>query len=1064
MSKPSCRGRRWPAWAVAIATFCFVQFLGRPAPAEEPKADSAATREYAVATGLQNKQLYPQAAARWQKFIETFPSDARLDRAHFHLGACQLHAGEPIKAAATFRTLLKNYPNFAARDAAQYNLATALYKVGLQSKRPEDLKLAGEAFAQLVAAYPESKQAPAALFYQAESLYAAGAGESAPPLYEKILANYPQSDFAAEARFALGAMQQELGQDAAAVATFQAFLTAHPQDAHASEAKLRLGVSLLALKKYDEAQQTLAQAAAIADFPLADLALLRQAQCFAEKKQPDQAVALYQSFPGKFPKSKHLGAAQLAAGKLLYQQAKYPQAQAALAATVAANTETSPEAAYWLAKTLTKQKHAAAALVEIEKAVQAYPQSGFLPLLELGRIDVLYELPDRRKETIALYSQFVQRHPDHESAPEAAYMAALAALTVGEFGEAQRRAHEFLANDKYREHILRPEVLFVAAESLVLDGAAQDRAAQAAKAEPLYRELIAKFPMSRHSPASRVRLGLCLYLQKKYQPAIAELTQSIGGLADPALAAEAQFLIGRSHRDANRAGPAAAAFRESLRVKPDWPRADEVYLALAESLQAEAKFDEALAELGRLLASLPNSTLRDQALYESAAISERQGKHDDALRHYELLVSQLPNSPLTPAATYGAGKAKFAKEDFAGAVAATTAVIDRFAASDSAPRARYLRALARQRLKQFQPAIEDLQNYLAAKPASADALDARYAMALCQLGLNQPAQAAETLKAIVNEAPTYARADQAYYELGFALAEAKQEAAAADAWRHLATKFGNSPLAAESWFRVGEFHERSQQWPQALEAFRHGRQKAKTAELQEKLQFKLGWVQYQAEQFAPAAKEFTAQLQSFPSGRLAPDATYLAGECLFRTRKFAEALRRFDQAIQQKQEKYLARAFYRAGASAAEGKQWGASESYYQALVSQFPKFEQINEARYGLGLALQNQEKLAEAKQVYEQVTRETETETAAKSRFMVGECAFREKKYDEAVEHFLTAALGYPYEEWQALGYFEAGRCLNELKNTAKAIEMFETVVKKFPAHPKAKDARALLAKLKQ
>ncbi|HXT57415.1 MAG TPA: tetratricopeptide repeat protein [Pirellulales bacterium] len=997
MSKPSCGQRRWPAWAVVPATiclFCVLQVAGQSAPAEEPKADSAATREYAVATGLQNKQLYPQAAARWQKFIETFRSDARLDRAHFHLGACQLQAGEPAKAAATFRTLLQNYPNFAARDAAQYNLATALYKSGLQSKRPEDLKIAGEAFAQLVATYPQSKHAAAALFYQAESLYASGAGQAAPALYEKILANYPQSDFAAEARFALGAMQQESGQDAAASVTFQTFLNAHPQDAHASECKLRLGVSLLALKRYDEAQQMLAQAAAIADFPLADLALLRQAQCFAEKKQFDQAVALYQSLPGKFPKSKHLGTAQLAAGKLLYQEAKYPQAQGLLAAAVAANAEASAEAAYWLSKTLTKQNQAPAALAEIEKAVQTYRQSDFLPMLELGRIDVLYEIPERRKETVSLYAQFAAQHPEHESAPEAAYMAALSALTVGEFGEARRRADEFLANGKYREHALRPEVLFVAAESRVLDGAEKDRAPQTAKAESLYRELFAKFPMSRHAGASRVRVGLCLYMQKKYDPAIAELTQSIGGLADPSLAAEAQFLIGRSHRDANRWAQAAAAFRESLRLKPDWPRADEVYLALAESLQAQ--------------------------------------------------------------------------DDFAGAIAAATAVVDRFATGDSAPRARYLRALARQRLKQFQPAIEDLQNYLAAKPAppnaATDALDARYAMALCQLGLKQSAQAAETLKAIVNEAPTYARADQVYYELGFALAEAKQEAAAAEAWRQLATKFAASPLEAESWFRVGEFHERSRQWPQALDAFRNGRKKAKTAELQEKLQFKLGWVQYQAEQFAPAAAAFVAQLQSFPAGSLAPDATYLAGECLFRTRKFAEALQRFDQSIQQKHEKYLARALYRAGASAAETKRWSASETYYRALVDQFPKFEQINEARYGLGLALQNQEKLAEARQVYEQVTRETDAETAAKSRFMVGECAFREKKYDEAVEHFLTAALGYPYEEWQALGYFEAGRCLSELKNDAKAIEMFDTVVKKFPAHPKAKDAGALSAKLKR
>ena len=38
--------------------------------AQDEKTDAAATREYAVAAGLQSKQLYAQAARRWQQFID----------------------------------------------------------------------------------------------------------------------------------------------------------------------------------------------------------------------------------------------------------------------------------------------------------------------------------------------------------------------------------------------------------------------------------------------------------------------------------------------------------------------------------------------------------------------------------------------------------------------------------------------------------------------------------------------------------------------------------------------------------------------------------------------------------------------------------------------------------------------------------------------------------------------------------------------------------------------------------------------------------------------------------
>ncbi|HWB09843.1 MAG TPA: tetratricopeptide repeat protein [Pirellulales bacterium] len=1034
------------------------------AEAQETKPDNAATRDYAVAVGFENKQLFPQAAARWQKFVETYRNDSRLDRAHYHLATCQLEMGEADKAAAAYRNLLGAFPNFKDRDAAQFNLALALYQIGLKSKKADELKAAADGFAQVAANYPQSKHLPPALFYQAEALYAAGQTQPAADLYEKLIGTYPNSDLLPHARFALGVAQQEAGQDGAAAATFQAFLSTHAQDPQTNEARLRLGLSLMGLKKYGDAAQVLSQAAAATDFALADLALLRQAQCLAEQKDAGSALSLYNNLPGRFPKSKYIGAAQGAAGKLLCEQQAYPQAQQTLAAAVASAGDAAPEAAYWLAKTLVKLNQVPAALAELDKAIQSYPQSRFLPSLRLGRIDVLYEMPERRKETVTLYRQFAEQNAGHDLAPQAAYMGGLAALTVGEHAEAHRQATAFLENARYQTDPLVPEVMFVAAESLVLAGEAVDPLPQVAKAESLYRQIVERFPKHRHVPASRVRIGLCLYLQKKLDPAIAYLSESLPQLSDPDLLAEAQFTLGRAQHDAGRPPQAVAAFRESLRVKPDWPHADEVLLALGGSLRMDHKLDEAAGEWNRLVVTQPKSPYRAQALYGLGEIAEQQKKYDDAIRHFEQVLNEFAGSPFAAPAAYGIGKAKFAKDDFAGAVSALNIVVERFSSSEVAGRARYARGLAQQRLKQYAPALADLQAFLAGSPPASDVPDARYAVALCQLALKRPDQAAETLKRLVEEAPNYPRGEEAYYELGFALSEAKQDRAAADAWRTLAQKFPASGLAADAWFRVGEYHESNKEWPQAADAYERGRQQAKAADLQEKLQFKLGWTRYQAGEFSPAAAVFRSQIEAFPAGKLVGDATYLAGESLYRQQQYGPALERFNQSIGQRNEKYLARALYRAGDCAARLTQWSASEGHYQTLVNQFPKFEQVNEARYGLGWAQQNQDKLPEARRTYEQVTKETDTETAAKSRFMIGECAFREKKYDEAVEHYLTAALGYPYEEWQVLGYLEAGRSLVELKNLAKARDMFETLIKKYPNHPKAADAAKLLASIKK
>jgi TolA-binding protein len=1028
----------------------------------QPPTDTAATRDYAVAAGMQGKKLYAQAAQRWQRFLQAYPNDNRVDRARHYLGICQLQLGQFQEAADTFRAVLANYPNFASRDAAQFNLGLALYNQALASSKPEELRAAAEAFAAVAAGYPQSKHAPAGLLYQAEALHAAGDVAGAAAAYARLLDAYPQDALVPQARYALGTVQHELNEFEKAAATFRAFLANHPEHALAPECRLRLALALARLQKLDEAAQMLQPLIDLAGFPLADLALLRYAQYTYELGQREQAVALYLSLPGKFPNSPYVGEAYLAAGKAQFALQAYPQAQQSLTMSIQANAASAAEASYWLTRTLLALGQPQAALAEAERAIAAYAQSPQLPLVQLGRIDCLHALPERRAETPPLYLAFAAQYPEHELAPQALYMASLASLQLQDPKAAAAHAQTFLNNPKYAGHALVPEVQFIAAEALLLAAANDAASAELVQAEKLYRELAARFPEHRHAGQSFVRAGWCLLVRRQFDECVASLNQALPLLKQPALAAEAHLIMGQAHREAQRPAQAAAAFRQALAAAPDWPRADEATLALAEALAAQDQLAEAAAELNRMLAAYPNSQRRDHALVQLGEVLYRQQQYDDALARFDALLSQHPNSPLVPLGNYQQARARFAKQDYAGAVESCTRLLGHPAAAELVPQARYLRGLAQYRLGQFQPALEDLAAFVSTPPQPADALDARYAIALCHRELQQPEQAAAVLKAILAEAPDYHQADRVLYELAFALAELKQPAEAAQTLRDLATRFPNSSLAAEAWYRVGEYHELQDQTPEALQAYQAGLAAAPPPELKEKLLFKLGWIPYKTKAYQQAAAAFAAQLQAFPEGQLTADAYYLAGECLYLQDKFAEAVPSFERVLALQSERYLPRALYRLGACAARLGQWAASEQHYQRLLAQHPAFEQVHEARYGLALAMQKQQKLAQARELYEQITRETETETAAKARFMIGECCFLEKKYAEAVEHYLTAALGYPYEEWQALGHFEAARAFIELGDKERAIDALNTVIERFGQHPKAADAKTLLQSL--
>lgn len=1044
----------------------------------QDKVDPAAVRQYNLAVALQKKKLYAQAAQKWATFIQAFPADPKQPVALHNLGICQWQDKKLAEAAGSFRTVLTKFPTFKSLDASQFQLAVVLQEMAVVSKKPEDFKTAAAAFADVPAKYATSSFAAPALYYQGECLYSAGdvAGCLAP--YQKLITGFPAHELLPEAYYALGTAQDETGADANASASFQTFLQKFPQHKQVNECRLRLALSLIKQKKPAEAEPLLAQTAAVADFPYADFALLKQAQCVFERGQVPQgaplipqAAALYASLPTKFPKSAYHGAALLAAGKCFYQAAQFPNAQPVLTAAIALKGDDAAEAAYWLARTLIKLMKPADALAAADAAIAAYPMSKFLPQLSFARIDAIYEIPERRKETPPLYLALAQKFPDHELAPKAAYTAAFAATKLGDWPAAQANSAAFLANPKLAKHELVPEVLFLNAESHLLATPSDP-----AKAEPLYRRLIVEYPQHLHASQSKVRIGLCLYLAKKYADAIAFLNQNIAALKEPALVAESRLLIGRSHNDAGAQGPQAiSAFQAALQTKPDWERTDEVLLALALSLRGEKMLAPAVAELNKLVTGHPKSLYRDQAYYQLGEIAYDEKKYDDAVTQYGQVIAQYPMSDLAPLAQNGITAAYFAKNDFAQSAAAATKLLATYPKSDMVPRATYIRGLSNQRLKQFDPALKDLAAYLATNPPERDALDTRYAIGLCQAGLKQYDAAVATWTALIAAKPDDPQADKAWYEMGFALLDAKKDKEAADAFRSLATKLPKSPLVSESWFRVGEFHENAKQLPEAILAYTAGLKSlpdqpapaaianAKLPDLREKLQYKLGWVQYQKELFPDAATTLLAQIKEHPQGKLLVDAQFLAAECLFRQNKFNEAAPLFAQVVQAKPEKHLPRALYRSGTCAANLQQWAASQAAYAALIQQFPKFELINEARYGLGFALQQQKKLDEAAATYLLITKDTNTETAAKSRFMIGEIAFSQKNYKDAIEHFLEVAVGYPYEEWQVLGYYEAGRCFIELKENGKARETLETVVTKFPKHPKAKEAATLIANLK-
>ncbi len=1034
-----------------VFTLLFAGFTAATVRADDTEQG---TRQFAVAVGFQNQKLYESAIDEWKTFLQKFPEDSRVDKATHYLGTCQLQAKQFPASAATFESVLQKYPKFELLDQTILNLGTAWYTQAQASKQPEDYTKAETTFARLAKEFPQSAYAGRALYYQAESQYQQNKLDDAATSYVALTKAFPKDELVPDATYALGICQEALKKTDDALATFTAFEAKFPKHALVTEVKMRHGELLFTGGKFDQAQGLFAQVSSVKEFPLADTAMLRQARCLYELKKYDEAGNLYWSVPRQFTQSKHYDTAVLAGAKCFYLTGKYAHARSGLENVAKRDVPEAAEASQWIGRSLLKEKNPQEALKVLDAAIAKHGSSSAFPQLVLARIDALYELPDRRAETVPLYAEFSQKYPQDELASQAQYMSALTALEIDNHAAAKASSDAFA--QRFPNDALLPDVLFIGAEARLLLREFTD-------AEKLYRDFLMRAPQHANAAQARVRLGLALQLAGRNGDAIKELESTLNGLSDAALKSEALAIMGRCQVAEKQLDKAAGAFEQSLAAKPDRPQSDQTLLALADVYRRLDRATDSAARLEQLKRDFPKSPLAEEATFRQGEAAYAQNAFDLAINQYTVVVSTWPEGTFAPHAQYGLGWSYFKKQDFAKSVEATKTLADRYGKSELAPKGMYVRAMAQYQLGQFAAAVDDVRAFLSSNPPPKDALDAEYLLGLSFAAQQKFAEAAQAYNGILAKDAKYADADKVLYELGWAHFELTQKNESIAAFRRLGTEFPESPLAAESWFRVGESYYDAGEYPEAVKAYSEAQGKAAASqEIGEKAAHKRGWSFLKADSFAEAAGAFESQLKSYPGGALSGDAEFLLGECLYKQKQWQPAMTHYAAVIAANHPTYKALSLYRSGESAAALEQWEVSGRFHQQALDGFPEFELKPEARYGIGWALQQQDKLAEAIPYYEKVTEETETETAAKARFMIGECYFAQKNHKEATKHFLKAAFAYGHKEWSAMAWFEAARCFEVLKDVAQAKNCYQQMIDKFPDHPKVADAKIRLGEL--
>jgi TolA-binding protein len=1035
-------------WLVALAAIAAWGLSGPQACA----ADSAG--EFAAALALQDREQFEAAAELWTAFIATYPHDQRAARAHYNLGLCRRGAKQYSQALEALNKVVTDYPKFEHLSSAMLQLGMTqldLAKVG----QAELYARAEATFSNLAATYPQDKASRTVLYYWAESLYEQGKKDAAAKLYAEFVQKHPKDPLVADALYALGVAQQELGQAVPAGATFDTFLKQFAKLPLATEVRLRRGEALFAQGHFDAAEKCFVAAASKSDFEQADWATMRQAACLAELRKYDEAAAVYASLTERFPNSQHIGAARLAGGRCAYLAGKFASARSALAGVQAAGGASAVEASHWLARCLLKERQPAEALKVIEAALPQADGTPYALRMALDRADAVYDIPDRRRESVTLYAALAQQHPQDPLGVEALYMAAFASLNVGDYPAALSYADTFLK--QYSDKDMAADVLNVAAEGN-LQLKRYDEAGE------LYDTLVKKFGRRSESEHWQVRRGLVLYLQQRYDETIAALEPALATLKSKESLAEAHYLLGSSRNELKQYTAAARSLAASLAADPTGRQADQALWALALAYRETNDLARAKTQLNRLIKQFPESLLLDRAHYALAEDAFASGDFAVAADEYRTVDEKFPTSSLAPQAAYGLGWTQLAQKDPDAAVQAFDALLAKYAAAPIVPKARYARAVAREQINQFAAAVEDVQAYLQTQPTGADRSDARYVLGRCQAGMNQHAEAATTYRSILADDPDYTHADRALYELAWSFKALDQPAAAAETFARLAKELPKSPLAVECLYLVGEYDDEQGQYKAAARSYYDAMQKAGKSELGEKAAYKLGWAHFHLEAFDKAQQAFTYQRANFPQGRLAANAAFMAAESLFKQGKWNEALAAYATVKNPDGKDFDVLALLHAGEAEAKLKRWERSLAVLTRGAKEHPNSDHLPEFLCEQAWARQNLGQLDAALALYEEVTTRTDREVAARARFMIGEICLANKKYADAIDNFVKTAYGYSYPTWQAKAHYQAGRSYEALGKKDEARREYQEVVEKFPDSDRAKAAKERLDALRK
>ncbi|HEV7406488.1 MAG TPA: tetratricopeptide repeat protein [Chthoniobacteraceae bacterium] len=1047
---------------------------------------------------------YTEAAdAAWSVLVDPAWGKSRNRAlASYHLG----HADFQLKDFAGAGRELSSLAPFNQEFGPH-----ARYLLGRTHHLNNELPEAGVQYKAVLAGYDEQKKAAQ------EALKNPAALTAEQKAAKEALVNQPPPEFVGRTIFYSAVLAFDEGKLGEAADQFAAFTKNYPKSPLAPEAQVRAGACLVQLRKFPEAiaaLDPLKEHATLADQALTWLGRARSGGADpAKPAEYDAALnAALESLRKAAQRSQEFAKTdadakarrpgilmELADTAVLAKQ--YKEAVTNYELIIA---EKSPRAEEAMQRAVTAQ-HLAGLYAESDALAArfeaAYPSSTLLPAVLFRSAESGYlravKTPAKPEQdrllgvAIDRYKRLVRKYPEFAYINQARQGLATAHYRLGNYTEAAlifatipdaERTGE-LANVSYLLADCLIRTLPPESEDALQAERLIEKAEQAAK---LLEGFVGAQEKSPQAPDALLKLGHCYQRVGALMAAPAERTKLFTSARDAydraikltdkeptrsaAVFERAKCLVFLG--DLGGAQAALTQFQNGPLVAS--PNAPMALLRLSTLLRAQGKAAEAATMMAqcrttheaKLAADPVRKNWVPQLQYEHALAVKESGKLPESRALFEALARTFPGQPEALNAQWRVGQCR--REEGAAQLAAAREAVAKANGKPEllAPAAKLIETgidAIRDAAESFQVDAEKLSAVAGATEAQVRML---YEGAWCHRLLAEAELDAAKLKAQregldkTKPAGEQPPADPA----PTALAPAEQHAV--EFYRKILATAPDSAVAAQARSELAELYSKHEKNDEAVDLLMDALEKSPATEVPERI--RLGLAAAHLARKNP--KQALACVQPIVANAASPNAAEaraIAAEALMQQQDWPKAIEQLVPFRDDQKLRSIAnvsdRALLRLGHALAQAGQWDASRQTMEAVVQRYPQSPWVDEARYGIGWAWQNQKNFDGAVTAFAEVAKRTAAEVAAKAQLQIGLCRLDQKRFEEAETALLSVPLTYAYPEWSAAARCEAGRAQMELKKPDEAARNWQRVIKDYPKSPWSAVAQKNLAALK-